>query len=230
MKTLIIKIVLLCLISIPAYTQNKVKTFSFKKGEVLDILLLSTTKENTKALFDRYKETAFPVAFKYSYQPQPGFAIKKLVLGNYLPTSFILGKWESKAKREGFLQNIVKNVPDFHQQRRDLFTNFELTYYEMPRDISFSVASEKYTVATAFWGNSKKNKELYKKWEAKTKERGGGIVIKLENGISPAGYYYNADVLYIVQWKNAKEFESFAKKYPLPVFDKLQNVHQFVIQ
>ena len=45
------------------------KTLTFKKGEVLDILLFSGKPDFSK-LFPRYKETAFTFALKTGYQPQ----------------------------------------------------------------------------------------------------------------------------------------------------------------
>ena len=102
---------------------EKTKSFEFKKGEVLDVILL-TQVENSETLFERYKKTAFPVAFEYSYQPQPGFGISKLTLGTNKPVAFLFGKWASLEKREGFLDVIGQRVPDFHQQRRNLFPYF----------------------------------------------------------------------------------------------------------
>ena len=114
---------LLLFIFLTSQGQDHLKTYHFKKGEVLDITLL-TTAPNSAALFDHYKKTAFPVAFEYGYQPQPSFNVTGLTLGNYLPGSFVMGKWKSKGNRQGFLTNITQRVPDFHQQRRALFTYF----------------------------------------------------------------------------------------------------------
>lgn len=210
--------------------QEKIKSFNFKKGEVLDIILLSQT-ENPGELFERYKKTAFPVAFEYSYQPQSGFNIAKLTLGTNEVQAFLFGKWASVEKREGFLKNIAKRVPDFHQQRRDLFPYFGLTYYEMNKDLKFSVDTSKFNVATALWNNpSKKESSFFKKWLAAVKKSGGAVIVTLENGSSPIGYYYNADVLCIVEWQNENAFQTFAEKHPLSFYEPLYNVHQFVIQ
>lgn len=210
--------------------QEKIKSFDFKKGEVLDIILLSQT-ENPDELFERYKKTAFPVAFEYTYQPQQGFNIAKLTLGTNETQAFLFGKWESLEKREGFLNIIAERVPDFHQQRRDLFPYFGLTYYEMKQDLKFSVDTLKFNVATALWNNpSKKDVSFFKKWQEAVKKFGGEVILSLENGTSPIGYYYNADVLCIVEWQNENAFQAFAKKHPLSFYEPLHNVHQFVIQ
>ncbi|KAA1241434.1 hypothetical protein [Aquimarina sp. RZ0] len=209
--------------------QENLKTFTFKKGEVLDLILLDSPP-NSEALFDRYKKTAFPIAFAYGYQPQPGFKISKLTMGTHLPASFIVGKWTTREKREGFLTNIVKKVPDFHSQRRKLFTYFGLTYYEILEDMEFSIDTSKYTVVTALW---KKNIVTYtkflKEWKAHISTSGGKIITTLKGGTSPVGYYYNPDTLIIAVWEDANGFQSFTAKYPLSAYEGLQNVHQFVI-
>ena len=129
-------------------------SYSFKKGEVLDVMLLTTTADS-KELYEKYRKTAFPVAFEYGYQPQTGFRISKLTLGNNLPQSMIFGKWKSKEKRETFLATISKRVQDFHFQRRALFPNFDLTYYEVSHDLNFTINRKKYNVVTSFWkGNA----------------------------------------------------------------------------
>lgn len=209
--------------------KKQFKTFTFKKGEVMDVLPM-TLIENPNKLFDRYKKTAFPVAFKHSYQPQPGFKITKLTLGNLFPQSLIIGKWKSKKMREDFLSNITKKVPDFHSQRRKLWKYFGLTYYVMKQDTQFSVDTKKYNVATSFWKKTPKSfKSFFSKWKKELIAAGGKIIIQLQDGISPTGYTYNPDLFLIITWKNKSDFDSFAKKHPLASYQNLKNVHQFVI-
>lgn len=204
-------------------------SYSFKKGEVMDIMLL-TTAPNSEEKYEKYKRTAFPVAFKYSYQPQIGFNISKLTLGTHLPANLIFGKWENKEKREDFLAIITTKVSDFHEQRRALFPYFDLTYYEMPRDINFTINREKHNVVTSFWKQDLKTfAQFSKQWEKQIKKAGGIIIIQLKEGISPLGYHYNPDVLYIIEWNNEAAFNAFAKQHPLASYEALKNVHQFII-
>ncbi len=208
---------------------NKVMSYSFKKGEVLDVMLL-TTAPNSKDKYMQYRKTAFPVAFEYSYQPQKGFKISELTLGTHKPYSLIFGKWASKEKRENFLADITKRVPDFHQQRRALFPYFDLTYYEMKQDFTFSINREKYNVATSFWvKDTKKSNRFIKKWEKDIKKMGGNIVLHLNDGTSPTGYVYNPDQFYIVEWNDKSAFKAFAKKYDMNSYNALKNVHQLKI-
>lgn len=210
--------------------QENLKSMTFKKGEILDILLLSTVPDY-EPLFDRYKKTAFPVAFDYSYQLQPGFDITDYTLGNHLPQSIVFGKWSSLENRVGFLENIVKRVPDFHDQRRGLFEYFGLTYFVMSEDLSFSINKEKHNVTTCFWPNENEQFErFYVQWKKEVVEFGGKFVLELQDGSSPIGYYYNPDLLCIVQWENPADFETFAKEHPLSYYRGLKNVHQFVFE
>ena len=229
MKITVTALLFLLLSSVSTSAQNEQKSFDYKKGEVLDIIILSQ-KENSGKLFERYKQTAFPVAFEYSYRPQPGFGISKLTLGTNVPKGFIFGKWADMESRKGFLANISKRVPDFHQQRRTLFPYFGLTYFEMPEDLKFSIDSNNYNVVTSFWKTTgSEQASLIAAWEKDIFATGGNIVVKLSHGGSPSGYYYNPDILYIASWPNELAFNQFAKSYNLESFNAFKNVHQFVI-
>lgn len=214
----------------PIQAQDQAKTFSFKKGEVMDLIYLSAQPE-TDQLFDHYKKTAFPVAFEYSYQPQRGFAVKELTLGMNVSTSLIVGKWGSKEKREGFLDNIVKRVPDFHQQRRKLFEEFALTWYVMPKDVDFSVEGSKLNVATSFWQEDPATlKSFVRTWKKEIEKAGGKILLELTEGYSPTGYYFNPDVFLLIEWQDRTAFDAFANAHPLSTYEDLRHVHQVVIQ
>lgn len=230
MKLKAIAFVLFSLIILNSNAQSK-KTisYSFKKGEVMDIMLL-TTSPDSKTEYERYKKTIFPVGFEYSYQPQKGFRISELTLGTHRPSSLIFGKWENKQKREGFLANISKRVPDFHEQRKTLFPHFDLTYYEIEKDLNFSINKDKYNVVTSFWKNdSKKFDKFIPKWEEEIKKARGKIILQLNRGISPTGYVYNPDQFYIIEWNNESDFDAFAKTHKMANYDDLKNVHQFKI-
>ncbi|MEM9820422.1 MAG: hypothetical protein AAF985_05100, partial [Bacteroidota bacterium] len=123
---------LLCLSSV--HGQSTSQSMAFKKGEVLDILLLSQNPDTELAL-KSYFQTAFPVAQRMSYQPLPGFKIKAHNQGNHRPQSLILGKWSDLEQREAFLSQIVEEVPDFHQRRKTIWSYFGLSYFEIQKDL-----------------------------------------------------------------------------------------------
>ncbi len=229
MKLLVIKLTFLCVCCYQGVAQTGKKAFQFKKGEVLDVLLVTGTKNNYKKLFDRYKKTAFPVASKFTYQPQSGFRTKKLIMGSHLPVNFIFGKWSDIKKRKEFLRVIENEVPDFHRQRKELFTYFGLAYFEVENNVDFSIYKNKFNVVTSFWKKKKDKTDFYKVWENSVKKNGGKVILKLENGESPTGYYYRPDIISIVEWETYEQFDSFSKKYPLSSYARLSNVHQFQI-
>lgn len=192
MKLLKILILVLFTLSSTAdlFAQSTIKSYNFKKGEILDILLL-TTKSETAKEFSQYKKTAYPIAFKKTYVPLPGFGIKETIQGNIQPNNFILSKWNDLENREEFIAEIEDLVPDFHVQRRNIWSLFNLTYYEMPHDISFKIDRSKYNVATSYWKKEttsfKKFKEL---WLQKSKEKGGTKILELTDGKSPLGIIF----------------------------------------
>lgn len=230
MKSLLILIIIALLTGAETYAQNNIKSIEYKKGEVMDILLARLAPD-TDELYSRYRRTAFPVAFEYSFELMPVFSITELTLGNNYPTTFVFGKWNNLEKREGFLADIVDRVPDFHDQRRNTFIYFGLTYYEMPHDIKVTIDTDKINVATSFWQDENENfSEFISDWSEEIISSGGKIILELEEGKSPTGYYYNPDAFYIIQWENEAAFDEFAKANPISGYEVLKNVHQFRIE
>lgn len=210
--------------------QSTTKTLNFKKGEVLDILLFSGTPNST-ALFGRYRKTAFPVATKLSYQPQPGFSIVETRQGGIQPENLFFGKWKSLVNRERFLDEIVDAVPDFHEQRRAIWSSFYLAYYEMPKDISFKIDPEKLTVVTTYWKNDNALFQKFKKdWLKKAQKAGGKVIIELSDAKSPLGYLYKPDFTVITRWENKADFDLFYKENLKMSHKGVQNVNQFIIK
>ncbi|MEM6316496.1 MAG: hypothetical protein AAF960_02445 [Bacteroidota bacterium] len=210
--------------------QSNIKTYAFKKGEILDILLI-TSKPNYEPLFEEYKKTAFPIAMKMGFQPLPGYRITESTQGNHEPSSFILGKWNDLTNREKFIADIEKLVPDFHEQRRAIWSIFDLTYYEMPTDVSFQIDKSKFNVATAYWGKDiGAFKKFKKSWLTKSKKMGGQEIIKLEDGKSPFGYYYQPDFLVITEWETRADFEKFHRENMGMNHTGVQHVNQFILQ
>lgn len=209
--------------------QKKLKTLNFQKGEVLDILLISRN-ENSEEAYKRYRKEVIPVGFKYGFQLQPGFRVSKLVRGNNAPSIFLFGKWTNIEKRVEFLKNIVSEVTDFHQQRRGLFKRFNLAYYKIEKDLSFTIDKSKFNVVTSFWNNANKRSNAFvKKWLTDVTQTNGNLILKLVDGNSPTGYYYNPDTLLIVEWPDEESFNTFLTKYPLDSYNELKNIQQFVI-
>lgn len=210
--------------------QEKTKVVSVKKGEVLDILLF-TGQPNFQENFKRYRETAFVFATKIGYQPQPLFSVTETTQGGYQPGTFIFGKWTSLAARKKFLNEIVGQVPDFHQQRRTLWSSFYLAFYEMPKDVSFEIDKDKVYVATAYWEEDNSGFNSFKEEWVKTAEKNGGkILLELTGAQSSVGYMYKPDYVVLTEWNTRASFDAFHKENLKMGYKAVQNVNEFVIQ
>ncbi|MBO3697676.1 hypothetical protein [Roseivirga sp. E12] len=211
--------------------QSNLKTYSYKKGQVLDIILLNTKPEAQEELAYYFK-TALPVATKYGYKGQGGLALKSSPSqGNYHPESLIFGVWNSLKQRKDFLTNIEDVMPEFHQARRNIWSSFNMTFWEMKSDLSFTVDTDKFNVATAYWKSDEGDFGKFKKsWDALAKRTGGKEILALTNGESPFGYYYNPDYMVITQWNSKSDFEKFLKENLEMKHDGVKHVNQFIIQ
>ena len=229
MRSILFTTILFMTSSLLAQEANPIKRLNFVRGEVIDVIV-STPFPNTSSLIERYKETAFPVAFEYSYQLQPSFEIEELILGNYKPRYIIFGKWKNMDLREAFLANIVDRVPDFHEQRKAIFDGFKLTYFEIDEEIDAYIDTDKYNVVTSLWRNEKESFESFlNSWNQDIQEKGGKHLVRLDNGKSPIGYGYAPDLLFVTQWESKDHFEKFLDQNPLSSYSDLKDVHQFSI-
>ncbi|MEX0273569.1 MAG: hypothetical protein AB3N16_04245, partial [Flavobacteriaceae bacterium] len=205
-----------------------VKQYAFKKGEILDILLLSK-RASTDSLFKNYRKTVFPIGQEYGYEGMPSWPVSEPALqGNYQPEFLIIAKWKNITLRKGFLQNIERVVPDFHEQRRQIWPTFHLTYYKIKKDLLFSINGNRYNVVSAFWyDKDTKGKKFAKQWIADAKVSGAGIQLVLAGGTSPFGYHYGADSFIITSWKDKKAFLNFQKSYDGRYEGQVAHINQF---
>ncbi len=213
-----------------SFGQSKIDTITLKKGEVFDILLLSQHPDRDAEL-KSYFQSAFPIAKKMSYQPLPGFKIINNNQGNLHPNILVLGKWDNTTIREAFLTEILKDVPDFHERRRKIWSYFGLRYFKIESDLSFQINRNHYNVATAYWLESdKRPNPYYKKWEQEIETAGGKILIQLKNGTSPFGYQYNPEYFVITSWKREADFRSFQEKMKKQDLNGVQHINEFILQ
>lgn len=217
--------------SFGAVAQSEVKSYSIKKGQAFDILLFNTNAE-AKETLDRYFKSAIPVAVKNGYMPQKGFKVEQPPLqGNYWPKTVIIGLWKDFEQREQFALNITNDVPDFHEMRREIWTSFNLTYWEVDRDYSFDVNPEKFNVLTAYWSSDDTAFPIFRKeWLKEVENSGGNKLIGFFKGTSPFGYEYNPDFLTITEWESQEAFDRFNKKNQAMDHEGVKHVNQFAIQ
>lgn len=211
--------------------QSEVKSYTLEKGQAFDILLFNTNDE-AKETLDRYFKSAIPVAMKSGYMPQKGFRVDQPPLqGNYWPKSVIIGLWKDYDKRVQFIDDIVKEVPDFHEMRREIWTSFNLTYWEVSQDYSFDVNPEKFNVLTAYWSNDDAVfPEFRSEWLKQVEKSGGNKLIGFFKGSSPFGYEYNPDHLTITEWESKEAFDKFNEKIQAMDHASVKHVNQFSIQ
>lgn len=233
MKSYHVKLLFIFILSnsVFCFGQENVLAYNLKKGEAFDIILL-TTKTGSKEIFGEYRKKAFPIAFEKGYSLLPGFNISETTQGNLQPSGMILGKWKNFAEREEFIKEIDIRVPNFHQMRKDIWSIFYLTYYEVPEDISFQLDTNKIIVATAYWKNNDKPSkfnDFIAHWKTVAKKAGADIKIELTNGKSTFGYYYNPDYLIIAQWDNREDFAAFSKQNMKMDVQSLKNVNQYLL-
>ncbi len=205
--------------------QSTLQTINLKKGEVLDILLLSQNS-GTEEDFKAYFQTAVLVAKRMSYQSLPGFRTTAHVQGNFCPNALILSKWDNLDIREQFLEEIIKEVPTFHEQRRTIWSYFGLRYFEIQEDIDFTVDQAKFQVATAYWLDAEKeSSQYYKRWKGSIQKMGGKVLIELKEGRSPFGYQFNPDYFVITSWENEASFKKIQEKAQQSNMDNIQQIN-----
>ncbi len=213
-----------------SFGQSKIDTIKFKKGEVLDILLLSQNPDR-EADFKSYIQIALPIARRMTYQPLPGFKITNHTRGNIRPNILVLGKWDNIETREVFLTQIVKEVEDFHERRRKIWSYFGLRYFEIKENLSFEIHRDQYQVATAYWLESEnQSSEFYERWKKEIQKSGGEILIQLKDGKSPFGYQYNPEYFVITSWKSKAAFHDFEEKVKRLELDNVQHVNEFILE
>jgi len=228
-------IIMICCIALLSHSpdsiaQTKVDTIELKEGEVLDLLLLRQNPDTKEALAHYFK-SALPVAQAKSYQSIPGFRIKAHVQGNLQPEFLILGKWSDLLARQAFQEVILDKVPDFHEQRRTIWSYMGIQYFEMPHDLSLIIDRGRYHVATAYWlGSDKEQVACLDPWKAEIQQMGGEILVALEGGESPFGYQYDSDIFVITSWENEASFKAFQQKQSEQKAMPLKHVNEFILK
>ncbi len=217
-------------VCIEGNAQTSTKTIMLKRGEVLDILLLSQ-HANVEEERNTYFQTAFPIAKSMSYQPLPGFTITDHTKGNHRPSHLIFGKWADINQRELFLTEVIKEIPDFHEQRRKIWSFFGMCYFSMKDDISFDIDRNKYHVATAYWLKDKKSLSAFRHERTRElKESNANIVLELQEGTSPFGYLYNPDLIVITAWENQNDFISFQKNTNAIIHQDIAHINEYILE
>ncbi|UZO80079.1 hypothetical protein NBT05_14125 [Aquimarina sp. ERC-38] len=222
-------LLILCFLLISTTKAQEI-SYTLKKGEVFDLLLV-TNQPTGKEVFKNYRAEAFPVAVEKGYSFLSGFKITETLEGDIHPEGAIFGKWKSLADRQEFLKIITTRVPDFHKMRKEIWYYFTVKYYEIEQDLHFNLDPEKVIVATTYWqkeGASSEFENFIAKVKSLIETTGGSLKLAFNKGYSPEGYEYNPDYLILTQWDNKEDFDRFIKDSSTMDSTMLQTLHQFM--
>ncbi|WP_157547311.1 hypothetical protein [Kordia zhangzhouensis] len=206
------------------------KSVVLNQGQIFDVLPLKFNKEADSLSMRKYlKDSVLPRAIELGYIPISSIPINKnAIQGNYTPDIIVLGAWKNKASLDRIMKQLEFEFPDFHSLRREIWTIFYNTHYELKEDLSFEFLSNKFYVATAYW---KKQSSDFQKFKEKTTnniyKHKGKMILELSKGESPYGYYYNPDCFLITEWNNRVEFIEFMKVNHLEEQQNLKHINQF---
>lgn len=211
--------------------QAKPKTVDLKKGQVFDIIFL-TNKPDTKDLMQDYFKRASPIAQANGYASGGGFGIAGTpIRGNYQPKVMAIGTWPGVAERTAGVVALETQMTDFHEMRRKVWPTFNLTYYEMQEDASFTIKTDKYYVVTSFWAEKKGSfKKFLKQWEAAQAKAGGTPLLVLTDGTSPFGYNFEPDYFTITEWESEAAFRSSLPEDNKRGYPGVRHLNQFQIK
>ncbi len=219
----------LIVLALPGKSQEK--TFTVKKGEAIDLLLLTTNPDASSERED-YFNVAVPIAQEWGYKPQFSYRIANPpTQGNYWPTIFIMATWKDYDKRISFTEAIVEEYPKFHEYRRTIWPTFFLTYWKAEENQELVLNGERTYVATAYWSSSEQEFVSFQEdWEEEITKQGGQIVLELTNGTSPFGYHYNPEYFTITEWKSMEDFQSFNDANASMDHSGVKHVNQFILK
>lgn len=210
--------------------QKGIKTYHVSAGEVLDVIVMSFN-DSVKADVARYFKEALPVAQEHTYETLGSMDIQGYTAGNLNAEVIIFGKWSNLQARGDFAEVILDRVPDFHQQRRKIWSHFGLTYYPMKRDLTFTIDPSQYHVTTGLWTDKPAAlKDALTHWRALVQQSGGQIHLDLHNGESPLGYRYAPDRLLLVSWENEAAFIAFQEEHGQMLDASILHINQFIHQ
>ena len=125
----------------------------------------------------------------------------------------------------------MKEYPQFHERRRTIWPNFDLTYWKIEEDQKITFDPEKLYIATAYWSADETAFAAYQqKWAKTVKKQGGKILLELQGGTSPFGYYYNPERFTLTEWESREAFEAFKEKNVAMDHSGVKHVNQFILK
>ena len=189
--------------SLSLYGQEGSKTYSLRQGQTLDFIFINT-KVGVEEEIKQYFKEVYPVASAAGYNRLPGLKVMSSPSqGNYHPDIVVTGFWNSYQSRTSFLEKILDKSPDFYQTRREIWSTFNLVYFDLQEDVSFSIQPGKYYTVTNLWLMDPSDIDtMLAKWNQAAAKAGGKNILTLSGGRSPSGYFYTPALLMITEWNS----------------------------
>lgn len=187
------------------------KTYTFTKGQVLDVLYLIRRPDTGAALQDYFK-TAGPIARKLNYAPHGALRVAdKPQQGNFSPDVVAFGTWPGDfTDRDSAYQQLLAELPDLQSRRMDIWSSFNMTQYEIGTDINLTMDKAKHYVLTAYWLEDAEELVSFQKTFLETLSTTSGTsVMLLTGGRSPFGYAFTPDLVVIGEWDNLLDAARF---------------------
>ena len=211
---------------------GEIKTYTVKKGQVLDFLFIKT-KPDKKAELQDYFQRAFPVAEKEGYNRLPTLMVaKNPIQGNDHPSALVCGFWSTAKSRANFYEKIVETMPDFFEVRRDIWSRFDLAYFEIEEDLTFEVNPNKFNVFTAYWSSDDQKAfgQFKKSWKQQATKSGANIITEMTDAKSPFGYMFTPEFVTLTQWENEEAFQKFLEKNLKMDHEAILHVSQLAVR
>ncbi len=187
------------------------KTYTFTKGQVLDVLYLIRRPDTGAALQDYFK-TAGPIARKLNYSPHGALRVAgKPQQGNFSPDVVAFGTWPGDfADRDSAYQQLLAELPDLQSRRMDIWSSFNMTQYEIPEDITLTMDKAKHYVLTAYWLEDADDLGAFQKtFLQMLNTTSGTSKLLLTGGRSPFGYAFTPDLMVVSEWDNVLDVAKF---------------------
>lgn len=212
------------------FTQNET-SFELKKGQIFDVLPLKFNEKADSLKVRKYlRDSVLPRAIELGYIAMPSIPIQSggTVQGNYSPDIIVFGGWENSDSLNSIMKQLEAEFSDFHSLRREIWTVFYNTHYELKEDLSFKFLDSKFYVATSYWKKQTSDLDtLIGAMANNIAKYNGTLILELSEGESPYGYYYNPDYFFITEWNSEDDFKKFMKENQIREKQNLKHINQF---
>lgn len=211
-------------------TEVKTKKITIKKGQSVDFLAMIQNPGTEEALQKYYAEV-FPSAVKNGFKSEAAFiTIAPPSKGNFHAAFVGIMSWPNEEGRENFLTEAAKLSYDYIEERRNIWSVFNLTQYSnVDKDIEFTVSSDKVYVISAYW---LENGAAFQKERAKSvsemEKAGGKLLLDFGKGKSPKGYLYEPDIYSVEEWDSVESFEKYKRSEGSEENNGIRNENQWI--